>query len=287
MCDGEVDCGTADSSDEDPALCTTNSSCPTGQTACRDQTRLPTRLHCDNKVDCRDNSDEGPFCELDSGCAGLNCSHQCRMTWTGPRCICPEGKQPAGTLCVDANECAIDGTCDQLCTNHPGTYLCGCVPGYRLVPPSQCRAINTPLGKPPSLLVSTTEVVEEIEFNGKAIKRTAASDSSAIDFDHRNGSFCWIAHRHNVTPTLPASVMMCSNIEMTETWRLPDPDLLSFSSVNQIAYDWAAYNWYYLDESKESIFMCRVKRDKQICKVVVNTKNSKPRGIALDPCAGK
>ena len=65
MCDGEVDCGGdgADTSDEDPSLCTSNSTCPTGQTSCRNSACIPTQAHCDDKVDCDDNSDEGPFCQ--------------------------------------------------------------------------------------------------------------------------------------------------------------------------------------------------------------------------------
>ena len=62
LCDGEVDCGLDDTSDEEPSLCANNSSCPAGQTACRDTVCIPTPEHCDDKVDCADNSDEGPFC---------------------------------------------------------------------------------------------------------------------------------------------------------------------------------------------------------------------------------
>ena len=51
------------------------------------------------------------------------------MTWKGASCYCPEGKQAVGERCVDANECAEDDTCDQSCTNLPGTYKCGCMPG--------------------------------------------------------------------------------------------------------------------------------------------------------------
>lgn len=83
-------------------------------------------------------------------------------------------------------------------------------------------------------------------------------------------------------------VTCCEKFDMLRSpgWILPEPDLSTFSSLNQIAFDWASHNWYYLDEAKESIFMCRVLNDRQICKVVINTKMSKPRGIALDPSAG-
>lgn len=290
LCDGEVDCESSgeDSSDEDPALCSNNSTCPPGQTACRDSVCIPTRAHCDGALDCADSSDEGPFCEAAAECGGWNCSHGCRMSWTGPRCYCPTGKQPAGTLCIDENECAVEGTCDQLCTDLPGTFKCGCVPGYRLVPPSTCVAINTPPSEPPSLLISTTDTVQNIYLNGTLINKISTLDSYAIDFNHRNQSLCWISHSANATPSNPSSGMMCSSIQLREGWSLPEPDLFPFSSVNQIAYDWGSGNWYYLDESRESIFLCRITKDwRQLCKVVITTRMSKPRGLALDPSAGK
>ena len=69
---------------------------------------------------------------MSQDCGGLECSYACRMTWKGASCYCPEGKQAVGERCVDANECAEDDTCDQSCTNLPGTYKCGCMPGSYL-----------------------------------------------------------------------------------------------------------------------------------------------------------
>ena len=62
----------------------------------------------------------------------------------------------------------------------------------------------------------------------------------------------------------------------------------SYSSVNQIAYDWAGGNWYFLDDSKEIIFLCqeRKSRAKMMCLSIVSVRLSKPRGIALDPSEG-
>ena len=220
LCDGEVDCAQdgQDSSDEDPELCSNNSTCPAGHTACRDMSCISTLHHCDNIIQCLDNSDEGPFCDL-LDCANSNCSYGCRMTWQGPRCICPAGKHPAGSICLDANECTVEGTCDQLCTDVPGSYKCGCVPGYQFEPPSSCIAINEPFDQPPSLLVSTTDTLQNMDMDGTVFNKLSALDAYAVDFNHRNQSFCWISHSYTATVSpkvTSAAQMHCSNIQMTE-----------------------------------------------------------------------
>ena len=317
LCDGELDCRTAaveDKSDEDPALCVSTGSiaddtataCPAGHIPCRDLSQcLPTERHCDNKVDCEDNSDEGPFCHdvpvVDrlEGCQAANCSHQCRMTRVGPHCFCPPGKQPAGDLCVDANECAVPGTCDQICTNLAGGYKCACLPGYDLLPLSTCRAVNVPLNEPPTLLFANSIDIQHVHLNGSIIARRKTQDTLALDFNHRNRSVCWITHEQpevaagGVKSRSLESAVSCGSVDRLDeeqgTWQLPPPDLFSFNTVNQLAYDWAGGNWYFLDEGQEAIFMCRERpwQDQLLCNLVAMVRMSKPRGIALDPSAGR
>ena len=94
LCDGEPDCNVSnlkDNSDEDPSMCSVNSTCPAGTSPCKDFSCLAISRHCNNVLDCTDSSDEGPFCEL-KGCDSLNCSYKCKMTREGPRCYCPAGE---------------------------------------------------------------------------------------------------------------------------------------------------------------------------------------------------
>ena len=42
---------------------------------------------------------------------------------------------------ADADECAVEGSCDQLCTNTNGSFSCHCVAGYRQQG-QRCHAIN-------------------------------------------------------------------------------------------------------------------------------------------------
>ena len=43
--------------------------------------------------------------------------------------------------CEDADECAVEGSCDQLCTNTNGSFSCECISGYQK-DSQRCHAIN-------------------------------------------------------------------------------------------------------------------------------------------------
>ncbi len=51
-----------------------------------------------------------------------------------------------------------------------------------------------------------------------------------------------------------------------------------------MSFDWISTNWYFVDEGLELIFVCN--EDLDICKTVIDSNASKPRGIALDPMEG-
>jgi integrin beta 2 len=57
-----------------------------------------------------------------------------------------------------------------------------------------------------------------------------------------------------------------------------------FSAMTHIALDWTSGNWYFLDDARETIFLCN--STMQTCIIVVGVNLSKPRGIALDPTKG-
>jgi len=44
-------------------------------------------------------------------------------------------------ISADTDECALEGSCDQLCTNSNGSFSCDCIEGYRK-DGQHCRAIN-------------------------------------------------------------------------------------------------------------------------------------------------
>ena len=50
---------------------------------------------------------------------------------------------PDSTQFVDIDECLNASTCEQICTNTYGSFVCGCLAGYRLVEdtPSHCEGM--------------------------------------------------------------------------------------------------------------------------------------------------
>lgn len=52
----------------------------------------------------------------------------------------------------------------------------------------------------------------------------------------------------------------------------------------KIAFDWISSNFYFVDDAREMIFVCRT--DLDLCRSVIDTDLSKPRGLAIDPTAG-
>nr|XP_027238815.1 fibrillin-1-like [Penaeus vannamei] len=47
--------------------------------------------------------------------------------------MCPRGYRvdSTGTMCIDSDECALDGSCEAGCDNIQGGFQCGCPDGYR------------------------------------------------------------------------------------------------------------------------------------------------------------
>lgn len=71
-------------------------------------------------------------------CPGDNL--QCVNKPGGFDCVCKDGYEMRGGLCVDRNECA-SGPCEHECQNTPGSYTCSCYSGYQKDPlsPNKCK----------------------------------------------------------------------------------------------------------------------------------------------------
>ncbi|XP_037542011.1 thrombomodulin [Nematolebias whitei] len=73
-------------------------------------------------------------------CGGAECPATCDPN--DPRqCFCPEGfvseERPEGVFCLEIDECNYD-YCDHTCVNTPGSYVCSCHPGFKLLDQYRC-----------------------------------------------------------------------------------------------------------------------------------------------------
>ncbi|XP_059475497.1 low-density lipoprotein receptor-related protein 1 isoform X2 [Neocloeon triangulifer] len=294
VCDGDVDCNKGkikDNSDEDPMRCHNEVRCPPHMTKCEDKvTCKPTAVFCNGRSDCPDGSDEGEFCRNTEACEIAKCSYQCRMTRHGAVCYCPLGQQPNGTRCEDANECLMDGSCDQLCSNTVGSYTCSCVAGYQLQG-THCKAINVPVNTVPTLvLASKDELLVRLQLDGTAVPGNSSLPVQhlfGMDFDHRNRTLCYI-HSYN------KAQLVCADVSnLARSWALPLPQLFTeeckhptciATTISEIALDWISGSWYLLDDTKEIMYLCN--NNLLYCTVLIDYQISKPRSIALDPTRG-
>lgn len=215
-------------------------------------------------------------------CSTKQCEYDCRMTGDGPTCFCPLGQQADNNKCVDADECTVDESCDQICVNTIGSFECSCVSGY-LKENNICKAINVPDTEEPSVIFSTQRDIRRITLNGSAWEGNSTLkllNTHALEFSHRNRTFCYI---HN---NFTLSSFVCVNIDnWSERWVMPSPHIFSsMESIHQLALDWISGNWYFVDDTREIIFLCN--STMTACTIVLELELSKPRGLALDPTKG-
>ncbi|XP_050691158.1 prolow-density lipoprotein receptor-related protein 1-like isoform X1 [Eriocheir sinensis] len=281
VCDGESDCGPDDFSDEHNPLCKGNT-CPPNYFRCNDSITcvLLSKL-CDLNHDCPDQSDEGDFCHNSQQCQALRCAHGCHPTVDGPRCYCPEWQQPNGTECVDTNKCAVEGSCDQVCTNQKNGFTCSCTLGYDFVGTSTCKARNDPLDEPATLLYASNSGLARLYLNGSVVPGDTGLNlkyAVNMDYNHRNRSVCWV-----VSNTTWSAFQCALADNLSDTWLIPQPSQHDLNYVNDIAQDWVTGNWYILDQ-REMIFMCNATM--RVCLTLLDGMMNEPRGIALDPMTG-
>ncbi|XP_052902166.1 low-density lipoprotein receptor-related protein 1 [Anopheles moucheti] len=307
-CDGDVDCGLVeqyhmvDNSDEESLMCREHKKCLPTQALCGDGKCLEIDRFCDGEWDC---SNDELHCSSNntatasaptSACDALKCSYDCRLTSEGPKCFCAKDSQPNGNVCEDFDECQIEGLCDQLCKNQPGSYQCSCTTGY-VRQGNTCTAVNLPKDEPASLLFTTFNKVRKVAISNRtavlegSLSLNVTNDGEylkqsfprirAMEMVHRNRTFC-------LARVKGKSLLECYSVDNTShSWTMPRPDLFpNLEDIVDIRLDWVSGNWYYLDQQREIIFVCSPQM--LHCAIVVEALSEvlRPRRMALDPTKG-
>ncbi|KAK9511107.1 hypothetical protein O3M35_005737 [Rhynocoris fuscipes] len=286
MCDRENDCGTTadgvqDLSDEIDKKCKTEKTCLPNEVSCGDEedTCIHLSKFCNKKIDCPNMYDEGDHCT--KPCL-LDCNDRCVKTPTGDMCFCDPGYKPVNkTECRDYDECELDSSCDQLCANTVGSFKCSCTSGYTKISDTGCKAVNVPPEEEATLFFTSTSGIVRTTLDGTkelvSIKNNDQAQSLAID--HRGEKICMIT-RSNGTGSV---VCLHATLTPMETPQI-QPNIFPLSKHTHLALDWVSGNWYFLDESREMIFLCT--NSMKYCTILIDTNLSKPRAFALDPTKG-
>ncbi|UYV70471.1 hypothetical protein LAZ67_7003153 [Cordylochernes scorpioides] len=243
--------------------------CPL-EKACIDKVKL-----CDGTKDCQDGSDEKEACSS-MLCESLSCEYACRASLEGGECYCDVGRKvdpKDGRSCIDLDECAEWGYCDQLCINSPGSYKCSCHTGYTLSSHRHCHADNSSSMR---LLFAHHSTIYQIDGEGLVlnpiINTTAAS---GLDFLYDRNQLFW-----SDTDTRKIYSLRLDNIRQG-----PGGIAVNFPwQPVALAVDWVGNKLYVCDALGQKIDLLELDGSRHA--ILISRNLSSPLDIALDPTAG-
>ncbi|XP_071956697.1 low-density lipoprotein receptor-related protein 4-like [Antedon mediterranea] len=278
-CDGDSDC--SDDSDEDNC---TNSSCLANQFRCANNDCISLHKVCDGVDDCNDASDEASINTCNnidvnySSCDEIEgiCDQICtKIEDAGVRCTCYNGYylKDDGRNCTDVNECLIDGTCSQICTNTDGSFKCSCIDGYELRPDGKtCKA----LGPEPYLLFANRIDIRRIQPEHSKYTSILRGLENAIALDYHIGE--------NLVFWSDVTLDIIKRASLDGTG-IMDVVHLGLESPGGIAVDWIGRKLYWSDSGTSRIEVSNLDGSHRC--ILVWSGLQKPRAIATHPLVGR
>nr|AOX13593.1 vitellogenin receptor [Spodoptera exigua] len=245
---------------------------------------LPSSMMCDGLQDCRDGSDEGPFCKnWKTMCDNFKCmgnDTRCSPERYGPTCLCLPSHfmrqyDYITKQCQDVNECLMEHPpCSHTCINADGHYICECDPGYkRDVYGYLCYAT----GPEAMLFFNTRNDIRYLKIKTKEMVTVATDikEGHGVSFD---GTYIyWVETAQGHQSIFKAQLGDVKDTkEVLVGLGLEDP--------GDIAVDYLGGNIYFSDAERGTISACRV--DGSIC-TTIKTDTKNPRFVTLDPKNGK
>ncbi|XP_076061029.1 low-density lipoprotein receptor-related protein megalin isoform X2 [Oratosquilla oratoria] len=276
-CDGHHDC--PDQSDE--TNCTAIV-CPDTKFLCETERKCIDRSKlCDSNYDCSDGTDERTACSAEL-CPSRGCEYACRTSLAGGECYCKAGMRVANDsrTCIDRDECAEWGHCDQLCVNTDGSYRCECEAGYTLVDGKRCKATPVPDRAPLSLYFAHHEEILRILNKPAATPEVITNTTAAagLDFHFANNLLYWSDTEARKIYSRPLIVKKGETV-VEDTLHLP-----SSVTPGSIAVDWIGNNLYVVDTLGQKVDVVQLGTSNHA--IVLSTNVSRPRDVALDPLVG-
>ncbi|CAH0562071.1 unnamed protein product [Brassicogethes aeneus] len=316
LCDGTKDC--PDGSDEAPENCV-NKSCRADQFQCKDRTCIPGYLHCNDKAECFDGSDE-----LNCGTPIPKCDRKTQFDCGGGICIpfsqvcdgrqhCPRWEDEPKDKC-GVNECnENNGGCSQRCVDTPASFYCDCNHGYKLVDNKTCKDINEceiPGSCSQQCVNDKGGFKCECErgyqrdprdlTKCKAIEGHASllfarrRDIRKISLDHHEMTS--IVNETNSATALDfvfrTGMIFWSDVTDKKIYKAPidegnDRKVVitdDITTSDGLAVDWIYNHIYWTDTGKNTIELANF--DGKMRKVLIKDELEEPRAIALNPTEG-
>ena len=179
--------------------------------------------------------------------------------------------------CIDRDECAEWGYCEQKCKNTKGSFECSCSPGYELRGNTSCRAkANTHSLR--LYFVYTNRIVFSDRSGTNVKELFNVSEASGIDFKVRNDSLYYT----DVESRKVYRVHLDSNGQNAK-------DPFPFSATGAwspvaVAIDWIGGNVYVVDALGQKIDV--FDEENVYHAIVLGSNLTAPSDIALDPTVG-